>query len=139
MNQGCDERRKAVEPHEEYDRLRRYVWRWRRRDALTPSACADQHSVGHAPVRRRNLGKQGRRERACHTGEHYWGKSIVLEIGVLFSAAAIKVRVSLLKSEHRVTFLQGLEAKSEKFRLRSVGVARKLARYLNRGAAGDKI
>ena len=38
-----------------------------------------------------------------------------------------------------MAFLQGLQAKSKKFRLRSVGIARKLPRYLDRSAARDKI
>lgn len=38
-----------------------------------------------------------------------------------------------------MAFLQGFKAKSEKLRLRSVGIAGKLPGYLDGSAAGDEI
>lgn len=128
-----------MERHEEYHGLRGYIWRRNRCDTLASRSGTDQHLIGHASMSRRNAGKERRRESARDSREHHRRESIFLEIGVLFGAAAVEIWVSLLEPQHRVAFLQGFKAKSEKLRLRSVGVSGKLPRYLDGGTAGNEV
>lgn len=87
-----------MERHEKYHSLRGYIWRRSGGDALASRACTDQHLVGHAPVSRRNAGKQRGRQRARDAGEHHRCESLVPEIGVFFGTTAVEIWVSLLES-----------------------------------------
>lgn len=125
--------------HEEYHCLRGDIW-WRSGGrALAARTGADQHLISHAAVGGRNAGEERRGERAGDSGKHDGYEPIVLEISVLFRAAAVEIWISLLEPQDRMAFLQGVEAQSEKLRLRRVGVAGKLPSDVNGRAARDEI
>lgn len=128
-----------MERHEEYHGLRGYIWRRSRCNTLASRSGTDQHLIGHASMGRRDAGKERRRESARDSREHHWCESILLKIGILFGAAAVEIWVSLLEPQDRMAFLQGFKAKSEKLRLRSVGVAGKLPGYVDGSTAGNEV